>query len=158
MMNIKSIFMSSRVVEMPGISGIPGISLLFGIHSIYNVLEYLRILNINRAKQINNVQELLHKTRTKCIELQENYDNLNVNFQQVNKEINVLKLKIFELQNAKVDGFNLIDGFNIIPNTTNTINTTNNTDNIPNINVEIIKPNFKDTNNDNLLSSDYIFI
>ncbi len=154
MMNIKSIFMSSRVVEIPGISGISGISLLFGIHSIYNVLEYLRILNNNRAKQINNVQELLQKTRTKCNELQENYNNLYINFQQVNKEINVLKLKIFELQNAKVDGFNLIDGFNIIPNTTNT----NNTNNIPNINVDIIKPNFKNINNDNLLSSDYIFI
>ena len=88
MMNIKSIFMSSRVVEMPGISGIPGISLLFGIHSIYNVLEYLRILNNNRAKQINNVQELLQKTRTKCND--EKSSKLNLMIYITHKVINYL--------------------------------------------------------------------
>jgi hypothetical protein len=97
MMNIKNIFITT------------GISVLFGVYSIYNILEYLRILNNHRVKQINSLRHLVNDTNTKYKdlqmkhdELQKNYNELSTNYEKINKEINLLNIKIIELQENKM--------------------------------------------------------
>jgi hypothetical protein len=97
MMNIKNIFITT------------GISVLFGVYSIYNILEYLRILNSYRVKQINNLRHLVNDTNTKYKDLQmkhdelhKNYNELSTNYEKINKEINLLNIKIAELQENKM--------------------------------------------------------
>lgn len=97
MMNIKNIFITT------------GISVLFGVYSIYNILEYLRVLNNHRVKQINSLQHLVNDTNTKYKdlqmkhdELQKNYNELSTNYEKINKEINLLNIKIIELQENKM--------------------------------------------------------
>lgn len=97
MMNIKNIFITT------------GISVLFGVYSIYNILEYLRILNNHRVKQINSLRHLVNDTNTKYKdlkmkhdELHKNYNELSTNYEKINKEINLLNIKIAELQENKM--------------------------------------------------------
>lgn len=97
MMNIKNIFITT------------GISVLFGVYSIYNILEYLRILNNHRVKQINSLRHLVNDTNTKYKDLQmkhdelhKNYNELSANYDKINKEINLLNIKIAELQENKM--------------------------------------------------------
>jgi hypothetical protein len=97
MMNIKNLFITT------------GISVLFGVYSIYNILEYLRLLNSHRVKQINSLQHLVNDTNSKYnklqnkhIELQKNYDELFISYENINKEIHRLNVKIIELQENKM--------------------------------------------------------
>lgn len=97
MMNIQNKFITT------------GISVLFGVYSIYNILEYLRVLNNHRVKQINNLQNLINDTNTKYndlqikyVTLQKNHNELHVSYEKMNKEIQLLNLKIIELQDNKM--------------------------------------------------------
>lgn len=100
-MNIKNIFITT------------GISVLFGVYSIYNILEYLRLLNNHRVKQINSLQYLLNDTNKKYNDLQvkynllqQNHDKLALSYEKINKEINLLNIKIIELQENKTIDIN----------------------------------------------------
>ena len=95
MMNIKNIFITT------------GISVLFGVYSIYNILETLRVLNNHHIKQINSLKHLLSDTKKKYNNLQKNHDELVVNYEQINKEIYLLNIKICELQENKTTNINL---------------------------------------------------
>jgi len=100
MININSIFMKPKIVEIYEVSWIP---FLFGLNTIYNIFEYLRTLNNNRLVKIKNLEEILNNTNNKCNELQNKYDILYDNFQQLNTKINNLDVKIFELNDTKID-------------------------------------------------------
>ena len=98
MMNIKNLFITT------------GISVLFGVYSIYNILEYLRILNNHRIKQINSLQHVVSDTNKKYNdlqmkhnELQKNYNELLISYENINKEVNMLHIKLLELQENKID-------------------------------------------------------
>ena len=106
MININSIFMKPKIVEIYEISWIP---FLFGLNTIYNIFEYLRTLNNNRLVKIKNLEELLNNTNNKCNELQNKYDILYDNFQQLNTKINNLDVKIFEIElnESKMDELNI---------------------------------------------------
>jgi hypothetical protein len=95
--------MKPKIVEIYEISWIP---FLFGLNTIYNIFEYLRTLNNNRLVKIKNLEELLNNTNNKCNELQNKYDILYDNFQQLNTKINNLDVKIFELNDTKIDELN----------------------------------------------------
>jgi hypothetical protein len=140
MININSIFMKPKIVEIYEISWIP---FLFGLNTIYSIFEYLRTLNNNRLVKIKNLEELLNNTNNKCNELQNKYDILYDNFQQLNTKINNLDVKIFELNDTKIDELNIetnniYRGLCDLSHITSEIHTTENEHNSEDINTEFI--------------------
>lgn len=150
MININSIFMKTKTLETLDITKITWIPFLFGLNAIYNILEYLRVLKNNRASQIKKLQESINNTNKKHDDLQHKYDNLYANFQQLNIKIDNLNNIIIELNDSKINNINI--------KTNNIVCNDSCNHNIQKINVETTQTNFKDTNNDKLLSSEYIFV
>ena len=96
-----------------------GISLIFGIYSFYNILTQLQILNNNHKEKINNHKEnldnikylvyLINVTNKSCNDLQikhkkilTKYNDLFINYEQINKKIRILNNKMIELQDNKM--------------------------------------------------------
>jgi hypothetical protein len=96
-----------------------GISLIFGIYSFYNILTQLQILNNNHKEKINNHKEnldnikylvyLINVTNKLCNDLQikhkkilTKYNDLFINYEQINKKIRILNNKMIELQDNKM--------------------------------------------------------
>lgn len=109
MININSIFMRPKIIDISEISEISWIPFLFGLNTIYNILEYLRALNNNRINQIKHLQELLNNTNKKCNDLQNKYDILYSNFQELNTKMDSLNVKMIEIElnDSKMDELNI---------------------------------------------------
>jgi hypothetical protein len=140
--------MKPKIVDISEISWIP---FLFGLNTIYNIFEYLRTLNNNRLVKIKNLEELLNNTNNKCNDLQNKYDILYDNFQQLNTKINNLDVKNFELNDTK------IDELNTETNITSDIHIKENEHNSEDINNEFIESLSLDYDHNDNLDSEKTF-
>ena len=84
MININSLFIRSKIVELYWVP------LLFGL---YNVFDILRKLNYYYKIKITKLQELLNNTNKKYNELQYKYDQLYIEFQEQSIKLNNLNCK-----------------------------------------------------------------
>ena len=105
-----------------------GISVLFGVYSIYNILEYLRILNNHRVRQLNSLKHQINHTNKKYndlqikhIELQKIYNDLSISYERINKELHILRIKLLELKENKMDDINSNNNDNLSESTSNII-------------------------------------
>jgi len=84
MININSLLIRSKIVELYWVP------LLFGL---YNIFDILRKLNYYYKTKITKLQELLHNTNKKYNELQDKYDQLYTDFQELSIKLNNLNYK-----------------------------------------------------------------
>jgi hypothetical protein len=84
MININSLFIRSKIVELYWVP------LLFGL---YNIFDILRKLNYYYKTKITKLQELLYNTNKKYNELQQKYDQLYTDFQELSIKLNNLNCK-----------------------------------------------------------------
>ena len=84
MININSLLIRSKIVELYWVP------LLFGL---YNIFDILRKLNYYYKTKITKLQELLHNTNKKYNELQDKYDQLYTDFQELSIKLNNLNCK-----------------------------------------------------------------
>jgi len=84
MININSLIIRSKIVELYWVP------LLFGL---YNIFDILRKLNYYYKTKITKLQELLYNTNKKYNELQDKYDQLYTDFQELSIKLNNLNCK-----------------------------------------------------------------
>ena len=84
MIHMNSLIIRTKIVELYWIP------LLFGL---YNIFDILRKLNYYYKTKITKLQELLNNTNKKYNELQDKYDQLYTDFQELSVKLNNLNCK-----------------------------------------------------------------